>query len=85
MWTEMTWESALMIACLDERGWSFDRASMIASYSVLLFVHWNSSLAAYMSLMPDGEIKIGAMLAPTDPHTPSVCTVHIGSVTSAML
>ena len=74
-----------MIAHLIESARSFDRASLIASYSALLFVHWNSSLAAYLSLIPDGEVKIAAILAPAYPHAPSVCTVHIGSVTSAVL
>ena len=74
-----------MIALLIESAWSFDRASMIASYSALLFVHWNSSLAAYTSLIPDGEVKIVGISAPADPHAPSVCTVQIGSVTSTLL
>jgi hypothetical protein len=58
-----------------ESMWCFDRASMIALYSALLFVHWNSSLATYLSLMPDGKVKIDAILAPTDPHALSVCTI----------
>ena len=74
-----------MIARLTESARSFDRANIIVSYSALLFVHWNSSLAAYLSLMPDGEVKIAAILDPADCHAPSVCTVHIGSVTSAVL
>ena len=74
-----------MIAHHTKSARSFDRASMIASYSTLLFVHWNSSLAAYLSLMPDGEVKIAAILAPADPHALSVCIVHIGSITSAVL
>ena len=74
-----------MIARLTESAQSFDRASMIALYSMLLFVHWNSSLAAYLSLMPDGEVKIAAIMAPADRYAPSVCTVHIGSITSAAL
>ena len=74
-----------MIACLIESARGFDRASMIASYSALLFVHWNSSLTAYLSLIPDGEVKIAAIPAPADPHAPSMCTIHIGSVTSAVL
>jgi hypothetical protein len=45
----------------------------------------NSSLATYLSLMPDDEVNIAAILAPADPHAPSVCTIHIGSVTSAVL
>ena len=52
---------------------------------MLLFVHWNSSLAAYLSLMPDGEVMIVAIPAPADPHAPSVCTVHIGYVTFTVL
>jgi hypothetical protein len=40
-----------------------------------LFVHWNLSLAAYLSLMPDGEVKIAAISAPINPHAPSVCTI----------
>ena len=59
-----------MIARLTENAWSFDRASIIAVYSALLFVHWNSSLAAYLSLMPDDEVKIAAIPAPVDPHAP---------------
>ena len=74
-----------MIARLTESARSFDRTSMIAPYSVLLFVHWNSSLAAYLSLMPDGEVKIAAIPGPADPHALSVCTVHIGSITFAVL
>ena len=74
-----------MIARLAESARSFHRASMIASYSVLLFVHWNSSLAVYLSLKPGGEVKIVAIPAPADPHALSVCTVHIGSVTSTVL
>ena len=74
-----------MITRLTESARSFDRASMIASYSTLLFMHWNSSLAAYLSLMLDGEVKIAAIPTLADPHAPSVCTVHIGSVTSTVL
>ena len=85
MWPEVTWESILIIARLIESAQSFDRASMIALYSALLFVHWNSSLTAYLSLIPDDEVMIAAIPAPVDPHAPSVCNVHIGSVTSAVL
>ena len=74
-----------MIACLTKSVRSFDRASKIALYYVLLFVQWNSSLAAYLSLMPDGEVKIASIPAPADPHAPSMCTIHIGSVTFAVL
>ena len=74
-----------MIARLTESARSFDRANIIVSYYALLFVHWNSSLAAYLSLMPDGEVKIAAIPAPADPHAPFVCTVHTGYVTSAIL
>ena len=82
---ELTWESVLMIARLTESAGSFDRASTIALYSVLLFVHWNSSLTAYLSLILDDEVKIAAIPAPVEPHAPSMCTVHIGSMTSAVL
>ena len=75
----------MIIARLTESARSFDRANIIASYSVLLFVHWNSSLTAYLSLIPDDEVKIAAIPAPTEPHAPSMCTVHIGSMTSAVL
>jgi hypothetical protein len=57
---------------------------MTASYSALLFVHWNSSLATYLSFMPDGEVRMAAIHALVAPQAPSVLTVHIGSVTSAM-
>ena len=75
MWPEMTWESVLITAHLAESAWSVDKARMIASYSALLFVHWNSSLATYLSLMPDGEVRIAMIPAPVDPHAPFVCTV----------
>ena len=74
-----------MIAHHTKSARSFDRASMIASYSTLLFMHWNSSLAAYLSLIPNGKVKITAIPAPADPHAPSVCTVHTDSVISAEL
>ena len=35
-----------MIAHLADSARSFDRAKIIALYSALLFVHWNSSLIA---------------------------------------
>jgi hypothetical protein len=38
-------------------------------------VHWNSSLAAYLSLIPDGEVRIATILAPADAYAPYVCTV----------
>jgi hypothetical protein len=74
-----------MIARLVESTQSFDRAMIIASYSALLFVQWNSSLAAYLSLMPDGEVRIAMILALADPHAPFVCTVHTSSVTPVVL
>ena len=75
----------MIIARLTESARSFDRANIIASYSVLLFVHWNFRLTAYLSLMPDDEVKIATIPAPAEPHAPSMCTVHIGSMTSAVL
>jgi hypothetical protein len=36
-------------------------------------------------LMLDGEVKIAAMPTSAAPHAPSVCTVPIGFVTSAIL
>ena len=39
LWPEITWESVLITARLAESTQSFDRAGMIASYSMLLFVH----------------------------------------------
>ena len=74
MWPEMTWEAVLITAHLGESAWSFDRARMIASYFVLLFMHWNSSLPMYLSLMPDGEVIIVAIPAPADPH-PRLCAL----------
>ena len=67
MWPEMTWESVLTIARIAQSTRSFDRAKMIASYSTMLLVHWNSSLATYLRLMPEGEVSIAAILAPTGP------------------
>ena len=81
MWPEMTWELVFIIACLAESAQSFDRARMIASYSTILLVLLNSSLATYLSLMPEGEVSIAPIPSPTDPHAPSICTVQIGYVT----
>jgi hypothetical protein len=64
---------------------SFDRARMIVSYSMILLVHWNSSLAAYLSLMPDDEVRIATIPTPADLQAPSMCTVQIGSEISAVL
>ena len=63
----MTWELVLIIAHLAESARSFDRAKMIALYFVMLLVHWNSGLAAYLRLMPEGEVSIAAILAPAEP------------------
>ena len=71
----MTWELVLIIARLAESAQSFDRAKMIASYSAMLLVHLNSSLATYLSLMPEGEVSIAPIPTPADPHAPSICTV----------
>ena len=76
---------SLITARLAESVRSFDRSRMIASYSTLLFVHWNSSLATYLSLITEGEVRTTVILAPADPHALSVCTVHIGSTTFAVL
>ena len=67
MWPEITWESVSITTCLAESMQSFDRARMIASNSMILFVHWNSSLLVYLSLMPDGDVSITTILAPNDP------------------
>ena len=75
MWPQMTWESVLMTAHLVESAQSFDRARMSALYSTLLFVHCNSSLATYLSLIQDGEVRIVAILALANPHASSVCYV----------
>jgi hypothetical protein len=72
----------------------------IASYSATLFVHLpvylvNCSLAAYLSLIPDGEINMVATRAPALPQAPSQYISHgnsgtrpsvyeLGSVHSAM-
>ena len=57
----------MITVCLAESVQRFDRARMIASYFVILLVHWNTSLAAYLSLMLDDEVSIAAILAPDDP------------------
>ena len=66
---------SLITARLAESVRSFDRSRMIASYSTLLFMHWNSSLVVYLSLIPDGEVRIVVIPAPVDTHPPSVCTI----------
>jgi hypothetical protein len=57
----------LTTALLAKSARSLKRARMTASYSALLFVHWNSSLAAYLSFMPDGEVRMVAIPAPITP------------------
>jgi hypothetical protein len=85
MCPEITCESVLITALLVDKARSFVSARMTASYFAELLVHWNSSLAAYQSLMPEGEVSIAAIPAPDEPHAPCVCTIQIGSVTFAVL
>jgi hypothetical protein len=59
----MTKESVLMTALLADSARSMERDRMTASYSALLFVHWNSSLATYLSFKLDGDVRMAAIPA----------------------
>jgi hypothetical protein len=58
---------------------SFRKPSNKASYSIMLFVHWNYNLAMYEVFASDGDIIIAATPASKDTHEPSWKTVHIAS------
>jgi hypothetical protein len=67
MWSEITCESVLITARFGDSARSFVNAKMTASYSAKLLVHWNSNHATYLSFMPEGEVRVAAILAPADP------------------
>jgi hypothetical protein len=52
-----------MTALLADSARSMERDRMTASYSALLFVHWNSSLATYLSFKLDGDVRMAAIPA----------------------
>jgi hypothetical protein len=74
-----------MTTLMADSAQSLERARMTTSYSTLLFVHWNSSLPAYLSFMPDGEVRMATIPTPVMPQAPFVLMVQIGSETYAML
>jgi hypothetical protein len=65
---------------------SLQSPSSTALYSAVLFMHLSTSLmnircAAYLSLMPEGEIRIAIAPALVPPQTPSQYICHGVSVT----
>jgi hypothetical protein len=66
----MTWESDLKIVLLTTIAFSFLNPRSRASYTAILFVHWNCNLATYEVLTLDGETIAAAAPAPKDPHEP---------------
>jgi hypothetical protein len=67
----MTWESDFKTALLTPIAFSFLNPRSRASYSAILFVHWNCNLVAYEVLTLDGETMTAAALALKDPHESS--------------
>lgn len=69
-----------MMHLLTPKALSFRRPNSTASYSAVLFVVRNYSLAAYLNFGPSGGVKIAEIPAPEEPHAPSQCTIHSGSL-----
>ena len=74
-----TWESDLIMHLRTPSALSFRKPNNTASYSAMLLVVRNSSLAAYRSLGPLGGVRITDIPAPDMPHALSQCTVQVGS------
>jgi hypothetical protein len=70
-WPVITWELDFKIAFRTPIAFNFLKPNNKASYYVILFVHWNCSLAAYHVFTLDGETIMVAAPAPKDPHEPS--------------
>ena len=56
-WPVMTWESVLIVRILAPRAFAFVSASIRPSYSAMLLVDLNSSLAVYFSRTPEGASR----------------------------
>jgi hypothetical protein len=72
----MTLESILLMQVVTLRAYSLRSPKMTASYSAMLLVHLSDSRAklrraAYLYLMPVGDVMIAAALAPAWHHAPS--------------
>jgi hypothetical protein len=81
IWLAITLESIFIIQCWIPIARNLRRPSNTASYSAIflmqLFVSAvNCSHTAYLSLMPEGEISIAAVLALETPQALSQCTCH---------
>jgi hypothetical protein len=78
-WHVMTGESYLRIDLFTPIALSFLKPSRKASYSTMLFAHWNCNLATYKVFTFDSDITKAAAPAPKDPHEPSQKIVHTSS------
>ena len=70
-----TWESVFACTVFAPSAFALLRPSMRPSYSAILFVALNSSLAAYFMWRPDGAIKTAKAPAPRCPQASSVYSV----------
>jgi hypothetical protein len=71
----MTWDSDFKIALLTPIAFSFLSPKSKASYSAILFVHWNCNLASYEVLTFNGETMTAIAPALKDTHEPSQKTI----------
>jgi hypothetical protein len=76
-WLATTWEFVLINSVFAPSAFALLSPSIRPSYSAMLFVALNSSLAAYFVQSPDGATSTAEALAPDWPHAPSVNTIHV--------
>jgi hypothetical protein len=80
-WPTTTLESVLTMQVVTPSALSLRRPRMMASYSAMLFMHLSDSKAklrraAYLCLMPVGDVIIAAAPTPAWHHAPSQWMVH---------
>ena len=66
-WPVTTLESILTVNVFAPKAFALLSAKIRASYSVVLFVDLNSSLATYFSLTPEGAVRTAEAPAPAWP------------------
>ena len=71
-YSAMTWESVFASNVFASSAFALLRPSIRPSYSAILFVALNSSLAAYFVWRPDGDIKTAKAPSPRCPQAPSM-------------
>jgi hypothetical protein len=86
IWLAITLESMFSVQYWTHIARSLRRPNSIASYSAMLLLHLststvNCSHAAYLSLMPEGDVSIAAAPASETPQAPSQYTCHDVSTT----